>query len=284
MDPHPLILPPDLLERKKQIQKREQQKRRAGHQFFWNGPLLSLDRFVISRTDLEEYLALELWFKRSDYYTFLATNMNLDEEKLRATYFEKFDWHQPLEPFSTSFGINITVLTSDDHVVLTRRSGIVGSRLGEHNISVNEGLTEFIDRGKHHDAPNVYDCAIRGAQEELGLELTQADIRFLSFGVDTHYAQWGLLGMAKTRSTIEEIQQWRSRGVKDKWENEKLYPLKFDLEQIVEFVLTRSPWAPGGITCLYHTLVHEFGHAKVEKTIKRVAKSLLKHAKPEMVQ
>jgi hypothetical protein len=272
-EPHADSLPEELLERKNQIQKQEEENLQRGLPFKWNGGTYSLDRFVISRDKEEEYLVLELFFKPSDYYTFLATNMSLDEEPLRAKYLREVDWLKPVKYFSNSFGINLAVITSDQQIIISQRSIFVGSRPSEYNISANEAISRSLDRGVDGYAPDNYRCASRGLVEELGLsepkEFSSSDIIFLSFGVDTRYAQWGLLGMVKVDKTAVEILEWRTTGVKDKWENNKIHFVKFDLDFIVPFVLSHSPWAPGGLACLYHTLVHEFGRHKVDRAIKK---------------
>jgi hypothetical protein len=271
-------LPEDLAERKNQVQKQQEENRRKGLPFLWNGERYSLDRFRISRDGLEEYISLELWFKLSDYYTFLATNMGLDEEPLRSKYLQGVNWYSPIQFFSNSFGTSLAVITKDLYLIVTQRSTSVGSRPGEYNISMNEGLSRSLDRSIQGHAPDVYRCASRGLSEELGLsehhDFKPYDIVFLSFGVDTHYAQWGLLGMIKVNKTAEDIQQWRAAGVKDKWENHTLHFIKFDLDSVVPFVLSHGPWGPSGLACLYHTLVHEFKRHKVEQAIKKYSKTV----------
>jgi hypothetical protein len=95
----------------------------------------------------------------------------------------------------------------------------------------------------------------------------QEQIYFLSFGVDSWYAQWGLLGMARIQRTAQEILNYRKSGVKD-LENAQIYLLNFEINEVISFVQAHQPWAPGGLACLYHTLVHEFGREAVENEIK----------------
>lgn len=242
----------------------------------WNGIRYNLDGFSLDRTPLEENLSLQLRFRPTDYFTFLATNMSLDAEtkddgkviSFREKYLSGADWQKPVRFFSNSFGVNLAVVTSDSYIVLTRRSGTVGSRPGAYNVSVNEGLSRLLDRSDRSDAPDVYRCAIRGAAEELGIELKRSDISLLSFGVDKQYCQWGLLGMAKANRRAEEIlRRWRA-GVKDKWESPEVYAIPFDTDSVVQFVLSRDPWAAAGLACIYHVLVHQFGRPRVEAAIR----------------
>lgn len=268
-------LPPDLTARKKQIQQLEEEKEQQGLPYRWNGRRYSLERFAIERTELEENLCLRLFFRPSDYYTFLATNMSLDDEALsdersttlRDEYLHEVDWSKPVNFFANSFGVNIAVVTSDRYLIITQRSESVGSRPGRFSISVNEGLSRDLDRGDQSDAPDMYRCAMRGAIEELGIGLRRSDICFLSFGVDTQYCQWGLLGVARTDQGIDRILRMRGAGVKDKWENSELYPVPFEVDAVVRFIMANGPWASAAPACIYHALVHEFNRTKVDASI-----------------
>lgn len=270
----PEVLPLDLQERKKQIARQQQENRARGRPFHWNGQRYSFSRFVMSREESsDENLALDLWFAPSDYYSFLATNMALDDKTLRDTYLASADWSQPVPYFSHSFGIYLLVLTSDNKAVLTYRSKNVGSRPGEYNVSVCEGISVADAGGDLTAAPDVYRCAERGLAEELGLhqgeDWSPEDLLFLSFGVDSWYAQWGLLGMVRIHKTASELLGYQKAGVKDKLENAQISLVDFQSEKLIAFAMASQPWTPGGLTCLYHALVHEFGRARVEKALKR---------------
>src|SRR3989440_2748935 len=79
-------LPEELQVRRHHIQQEQEQKRAQGLPFFWNGAIYALDRFVIGREPTNEDMTLDLWFRPSDYYTFLATNMSLKDQALREKY------------------------------------------------------------------------------------------------------------------------------------------------------------------------------------------------------
>lgn len=277
-EPEPEDLPSELQVRVQHVTRLQLENRARGLPFHWNGKRYSLSRFVISREGLEENLALDLWFVPSDYYTFLATNMALDDLMLRSQYLGSIDWSKPVPFFSHSFGIYLTVLTVDNKVLLTYRSMEVGSRPGEYNASMCEGLGKMDAKGKEGGAPDLYSCAARGLTEELGLRVAPdgetEQIRFLSFGVDSWYAQWGLLGLVKVSKTAQEIANYRKAGVKDRAENAQLFTVDFTLNSILSFVLTHQPWAPGGLACLYHVLVHEFGHAAVQHAIQNYSNEI----------
>jgi hypothetical protein len=266
---HALELPNDLTKRKKEIQKREDAKQKEGKNFMWNGSRYFLDRFLINRTDLYENLSLHLWFRPTDYYTFLATNVSLDDDSLREKYVKDTDWTTTAVPyFSNDFAVYLVIITADEYTILPKRSDAVGIYKNSFTVSLSEGISRTLDRGTTTLAPDVYRCAIRGIGEEIGIsDIPVSDVTLLSFGVNTQYVQWAMLGFAKVNKTVEEIVEFRSRGVRDKWENSEFNIVKFDLKEIVTYVFTHEPWAPGALACLYQTLVHEFGREKVDKEI-----------------
>ena len=155
-------LPEELQARRNHIQQEQEQKREQGLPSFWNGEIYALDRFVIGREPTHEDMTLDLWFRPSDYYTFLATNMSLKEPELRKKYLSDVDWYGTIPYFSHSFGVSLAVVTSDGYTLFTQRGKNVGSRPKVYDTSVIEGLSRPIDRGTTGEAPDVYRCACRG--------------------------------------------------------------------------------------------------------------------------
>jgi transcriptional regulator with XRE-family HTH domain len=259
-------LPEALQTRRKHIQQEEEQKQEQGLPSFWNGSIYALDRFVISREPTNEQMTLDLWFRPSDYYTFLATNMSLREPALWETYLSDVDWSETIPYFSNSFGVSLAVITSDRYILFTQRGKSVGPRPKVYDVGIVEGLSRPIDRGTSGEAPDVYRCACRGLAEELGLEeaidFAVSDITFLSFGVDTRYALRGLTGMVKIKKSIEKIVHLWDNGVKDKFEHQKLFPTPFTPKDVISFAYAHQPFTPG--PTVYYALVHEFGRTVVE--------------------
>lgn len=271
-------LPETIKNIKTEIMRVQEERRKTGNKpYYWNGRIYYVERFRIGRTPLEENMHLVIWFRPSDYYTFLATNMSLDKNfktndkyfTLREKYLKDVDWTKPIKYFSSSFGIDIAIITSDDFLIVTERSEVLGSRPNELNISANENLSRILDQKENDQAPDIYRAAPRGIYEELGVSVEREKIIFLSFGVDTKYCQYGLLGFSRIPQTSDELKNLRSMGIKDKWENKKLHFVKFNIEEIINFIINNDPWAPAAIACIYHTLVHEFGKKKVDAYINK---------------
>ena len=266
-------LPEELQVRRTHMQQEQEQNRAQGLPFFWNGEIYALDRFVIGRDPTNEDMTLDLWFRPSDYYTFLATNMSLKDPALREKYLADVDWSETVPCFSHSFGVSLAVVTSDGYTLFTQRGKHVGSRPKVYDAGIVEGLSRPIDRGTTGEAPDVYRCACRGLAEELGLyeslDFSVADITFLSFGVDTRYALRGLTGMVKIKKSIEKLLRLWHNGVRDKFEHQKLFPVPFTPKDVIAFAYAHQPFTPG--PTLYYALVHEFGRSIVEEAFDSIS-------------
>lgn len=221
----PITLPPEIQALRTSIEKRERMEKGKGQNYKWNGPLYALERYAIGRTVPDENLEVVFTFRPTDYFTFQATVASLDVNlskppatlTLRQKYLQNQDLSQPLPFLANGFGVVLVIITGDQKIILSRRHDRSGVRPGEVDVSVVEGLHP-LDRSIKQRTPDLYHAAIRGAQEELGIELVQDDITFLGFGVDVEYYQWNILGMARTSDTATQILERRKRGVGGKWE------------------------------------------------------------------
>jgi len=274
-DPEPLTLPDDLAAIKDEIAREQDKAREAGQKYHWNGPWYALENYTRGRTLYEEDLILDLWFRPTDYYSFLATSMSLDRYvtddygnrlTVREKYLKETNWDSVIPFLATSLGISVATITSDELLVIAERSSKVGAWEGHFNASVNEALSRVADRDEKGN-PNPCKAAARGATEELNIDLRPSDIRFLTFGFETIHYQWVLLGMARVNFTAAQIQERRTTGAKDKWENKTLHYIPFNVQAVVDFVLNHSPWTPFGLVCVLHTLIHEFGRSDVERAL-----------------
>lgn len=267
VDPVPATFFPEVLQAKEQIQ--EEELRQHGKQ--WNSEKYHISKIGISREPPYEDMVLSLTFKPRDHYTGLATRRCLDDPAFRRKYIpEDWDWTNPIVGMSMSMGVDMAVISSDGHILLTQRGQNVSVHQGAYNCSVSEAVSPLLDRSSSGPGPDFYRTASRGFAEELGLsenvDFTTGDIAFFSFTVDTHYALYGLRGMVKVNKTAEEILRKWHTGVKDKIENSKIFSIPFTPEDVCAFVFSREPWA-SGLICIYHSLVHEFGHEHVDRVI-----------------
>lgn len=269
-DPQTATFFEEVMQAKKQIQQEQEEKQQRGEPYQWNGEKYHLSRIVISREPVHENMTLGLWFKPRDHYIGLATRRCLDDPAFRQKYVPD-DWSTPVTGFSCSMGVDLTVISSDGYALLTQRGQNQSIRQNAFHSSISEAISPSFDRSTTGQSPDLYRCAYRGLAEELGLQefidFSPSDIRFLSFSVDTQYALYGLRGMIKVNRNFEEIlRNWRA-GVKDKIENKKIFVIPFTPQEVCSFIFSHEPFSPGGLVCLYHSLVHEFGREQVNKAM-----------------
>jgi transcriptional regulator with XRE-family HTH domain len=269
--PVPLELPAELQAAKERIAQEQEERKAQGDAYQWNGERYNLVKFNLGRDPANEDMTLGLWFRPSDYYTFLAASTSLQDPKLRAKYLVGVEWDEALPLLAHSFSVLLTLVTSDGHTILVQRGKSMGCRPNAFDVSLAEGLSRPVDRDATSQAPDVYRCALRGLAEELGLQapadFSPSDILFLSFAVDTEFCMWGLFGMLKIHRRVEEVLENLQRGVRDRFESRRVFSVPFTPEEVCAFVFSHEPFSPGGLVCLYHALVHEFGKEQVNKVI-----------------
>jgi len=269
--PVELELPKELQEKKEQISREQEERKAQGDSYQWNGERYNLVKFNIGRDPANEDMNLGLWFRPSDYYTFLATSASAQDPKLREKYLVDVEWNEAIPLFSHSFSVLLTLLTSDGYTILVQRGKSMGCRPNVFDISIAEGLSRPVDRSTTNQAPDIYRCAIRGLAEEMGLhtpaDFAPSDILFLSFAVETELCMWGLFGVVKLQRRLEEVLENLQRNARDRFESRRIFSVPFTPEEVCKFAFSHEPFAPGGLVCLYHALVHEFGKEHVNNTI-----------------
>lgn len=271
-------LPDEIQQLRAVIADREAQKKAAGYPAMWNGPSVALERYAISRTIPQENLELTLTFRPSDYFTFQATMMSLDlllpgqpeRTTLRERYLTNIDLSVPIPFLAQLFGVTVVVFSADDHeLILSRRSGETGARPHELDVTFCEGVHPTLDRAARHPGPDLYRTAIRGASEEVGLELYEDDITFLGFGLDIEYYQWQLLGMARLRTSVSEAFQRRRRGTAGKWETRQFEVCSSEPKQLFCKIQNECLWAMAWVA-IYWALVRVHGRASVDRAVHEV--------------
>jgi hypothetical protein len=269
--PMTLELPEEIAMRKEQIAQEQEERKAQGDSYQWNGERYNLVKFNIGRDPQNEDMSLGLWFRPSDYYTFLATSAIAQDQEIRKRYLADVEWDEAVPLFAHSFSVLLAVVTCDGQTILVQRGRGLGCRPNVFDVGLAEGLSRPIDCDSTSQAPDVYRCAIRGLTEELGLhepaDFSASDLLFLSFAVDTEFCMWGLFGMVKLKRGTEEVLENLRRSARDRFEHRRVFSVPFTPEGVCSFVFSHEPFSPGGLVCLYYTLVHEFGREEVDRII-----------------
>lgn len=267
-------LPSELEAIKNEIAEQEAEKEAQGLEYKWNGPLYGLAKYRHSRTADKEDMTVLFNFFKTDYYTFMATNMQLDRMldsgKSIGEKFIPYEQLEKVEPIlANGFGIALVVITSDENIILTKRTSISGARGNEMDIGVVEGVHPLLDRHSVNDGPDLFNTAVRGANEELGIIINKDQIKFLGYGIDLDFYQWNMIGFAHVPYTANDIQNIRSRGTSGKWENTLLIFKNFSSKTVAEIIANETMWSTSK-TALYWTAVRELGKNNIDRALNRV--------------
>ncbi|MEU5908384.1 hypothetical protein ABZ780_28910, partial [Micromonospora sp. NPDC047467] len=256
----------------------EQERRSStGEESAWNGAMYAVEDLVISRSGPKEEPDVTLILKHSDYYTFLATQ-RLDRRlpggaTLRGLYLDGREPRQIPDFMRSSFGMNVAVVTSDNWLVVSRRSARTATGQDMWAPSVNESLSP--DKDSVDGAPpDLFSAARRGVREELHIGEDQYELRLLAFHLATSLSQWGVMFLARLSAMSRaEFEAHVSRGVEDGWEHRAIDYVAFEPEPALRYLLRtdrRNSWTPAAPALYYLTLVNTYGRRQVDAALGRV--------------
>jgi len=277
-----LSLPTEIARRRDEIASLQQDReKRPGHHSFHDGPMVALSDFKIARNINKEEPLLTLNFLRTSYYAFMATSLRIDDpietedgnkSTLRELYLRNTTYDRPNPLLATSFAVNLAVLTADNYLLYGKRghNGIT-NYASSFTVPVNECVNPDKDNDERGDV-DIWKTAIRGAKEELGIEVTADEIEFFTLGVDPALYFYGLTGVIRLKEyTRDGIFNRRSTGeTRDRMELESLFALKIEAKASNVFDHTGGMrvWHPAGAVALLQALIKEVGAKQIEKALK----------------
>lgn len=204
----------------------------------WNSPaMVALTGYRKGRTPIQEHAVINLDMHVNDYATFAATVLSLDSDlekvtpdglRVQTTLRREYlptpaDIHRAVDkpiPFlANGVGIVLLAFTDDEKVILTRRRESSRARPGQRDVSVVEGIHAVHD-ASGSSRVDAYLTAVRACREELGVSVTNNDVRLLGFGVDMKYYQWNFFGMVELGCTSDEAMELHAMNAKDRWEGQ----------------------------------------------------------------
>lgn len=225
----------------------------------WNSMnMVALTRYHVSRTADKEEAVIYVDTCLNDYATFAATVLRLDDEietsdghgeRALTTLRQRFMptpeaateiVRHPLPFLANGVGVMLLAFTDDDKVLLSHRRLESRARPGECDVTVVEGIDANFD-SNGVGRLDIYATAVRGCREELGVEITPADVRILAFGVDMTYYQWNFLGMVDLKLTADEVLTYHAIHAKDRWEG-KIEPVSLDAVGIFDRLRQEKTW------------------------------------------
>ena len=149
--------------------------------------------------------------------------------------------------YSRFLGTACAVVGSDGQLVMARRSMRTATEPGRWAPAIGEGMDQLdICEG----IADVRGCIIRGAREELGLQISDEDVeRCLSLGSLTVNATSGELvvnGVLDFRlardyaPTSDEIIEIATRDARDSWERDRYVSIPLEYEALHAFAADRA--------------------------------------------
>lgn len=206
----------------------------------YDGEIFSIKAISVSRIPGEELPRWSIFLKKNTYYQYAALARNLDDEyddagrntTMRRAYFqhESFDPRRPPE-FMNNFGISMAVyLKKDKRLVFVKKGTTeiypraLGAAVAECILSAKKSAKG--DVANSHESGNaLVNCAIRGADEELGLTITPEMITFLSLGFNRHAAEYSVIGLISVDVSWQELQQTVLMARDARFEISQLYSI-----------------------------------------------------------
>lgn len=128
----PIELPAELAAWRSEIAAEEQARKTSGSPHHWNGDCFAVEKLVEERTARDEEVEIFLHLRRTDYYSFLASQ-HLDRRfrdgtTPRSRYIDPVGHRRAPVFMSLSLGTSVLVITTDNHVLICQRGPDVGSR------------------------------------------------------------------------------------------------------------------------------------------------------------
>ena len=193
----------------------------------WNGPSLAVERVVVSgRTQEHEHPTLRVAVYPSEWAAVQVCTGVWQERFDQSESFRRRIKAAPqiIPGLVHAVGINATLVTDDEQLVIVRRSAAISSGRSGLHISVNEGMQPTdTDLEGRLDARHGL---VRGVEEELGLTITARQVVLHSAIMDLRRYHCGLLGHIDLRDsgiTAADLLAARQLALaKDRFENTEL--------------------------------------------------------------
>ncbi|EIF00706.1 hypothetical protein SacglDRAFT_03860 [Saccharomonospora glauca K62] len=228
----------------------------------WNEEKLGVAAVHVRRDARYDDPGLLIDFFRTDYATFSVVTNSWAKHVAGSDLAELLPAERlrhVLPGLSHSFGVNLTVVTADNQVILTRRSPRISSARSATHISANEGMrADDLRAGR----PDPFRTAWRGIDEELGVDVPEDRIVFHSLILDAERYQWALLGhvdLSGTEWNSATVRAGRATGVAvDDWESDRLRMVPFTPDSVVRELARTDGWIAHGWVNLLLSAIYAF--------------------------
>lgn len=172
---------------------------------------------------------------------------------------KEYDWSRVLAPVSDTLGINGTLVTVDNQLVLTRRSKFTSIAPNLRHVSMSEGVTPT--DGELSANPGA--AIRRAAREEHGIpEDISASVITHGWGLNLAQYGWSFfshVSLEDERFTADYILDLHKKGeVADSWESESIWCVPFTLDTLEKELSNAEEWTIPGWVNLWLTALYAF--------------------------
>jgi hypothetical protein len=151
--------------------------------------LYSLHSLRQDRPFLDDSPHLKIGVLGGDYRHIFALSQAIHSPCSEASAFqEKFNsswWPIERSPLYHNVNCEIVIITADEQILLTKRNTLTPFYPGAWSASIEEQMLRLDPLDGTQDK-NLFDCAHRGAREELGIDIDTERTSLLSVGIE-----WG---------------------------------------------------------------------------------------------
>ena len=220
---------------------------------------------------------MKLIFSKTNYLHHIIMN-NVWQKLDEASKWKEIDkYKSSLHPqFATSFGVQVAVITKDNYLVIAKRSNNNELNKNIFLCSLTKGSNQE-DIDPNTQILDIFSTAHRGLKLDLGIDVNKKDIRFLTLFSNFEFFHVGFFGYIDMRSneeyrfTFNEVQEMFKDGVEDKQKTYELIPVKFELNEMKNFLLenTSNNRIKGAILVgIIHLMIKFFGSDNVGNLLK----------------
>ena len=183
----------------------------------------------------------------------------------------KHDWRDPVPTLPACLGVNVLVTSSDNRMLLVRRSRGVGTS----PLSWQVSAAELAHREKDLASGKLDVASImqRAVWEECGVELEHIrETRILEFGLELSLYQHLFLGHILTDLDEDGLRLAASRAPDRNLEQEELVFVPFTSKEVPRFVReiidVGQGFMPASVPCIIAALKHMYPSSRPERAFK----------------
>lgn len=169
-------------------------------------------------------------------------------------------------------GVEITLITSDDKVVIVKRNKTEAQLQNLFLATIGEGIEPVHDKKETLDNSTLlldpFHTVVRGAKEELGIDIAPNGIKFFALGIHKATMDPDLLGVLKVPHTQNDLEySILSARARDRWESNDLQFIDFNPKSVSQFIklVGIDHMTPAAPICLIFSLLTFFPEKQVIK-------------------